>query len=387
MRHHVTVLAGRPSYQPDERHSWYHFRRDRRGGLAVERIGSTAFHRRRMAGRITNYVSYLVFALVRAMTMRPKPDLIIAMTDPPLAALVGAVTALVRGCPFVYMIQDLHPDMAVAAGLVKPGKLVSLWERLHRWALKRAELLVVIGEDMRERIVAKGVDASRVAVVRSGAWPMDPQPAKGRYVIDEIRAGSRFVTAHAGNLGFAGSWDTLLEAARHLQGEDIRFVFIGDGTLRPKLEIEAKGLRNVQFLPFRPPDELPAVLSSADLHIVTIRRGLEGLVVPSKLYPVLMAGRPVLAVTPKESDVARIVQHYRCGLVADPDDPADVVRAVLWARDHSGELSAMGHRAAEAGTLFHRQALAEEFVRAIESVTSTSKSSRPTAPGHKEERA
>lgn len=362
-RHQVTILTGRPSYDPEERPAP---RLQRQGNLTVRRVPSTAFHRRRMAGRLANYLSYLALAFFRALLFRPKPHVIIAMTDPPLVCLAGALAALVRRSLFVYNIRDIHPDMALAAGVVKPGLFVFLWERLHRWSMRRAHLLIVLGEDMKERIVSKGIDPRRVVVVRDGARPLPPPDAGQHPAVAEIRGGSPFVVVHAGNLGFAGAWDTILEAARRLKGEEIEFVFIGDGAVRPALEQKANGIGNVRFLPFRPPDLLPYVLASADLHIVTAREGLEGLVVPSKLYPILMAGRPVLAVTPRESDIARLVQQHRCGLVADPEDPEGVSRAILWARRHPDELAEMARCAGAAGPLFDRGALAKEFVKCIE---------------------
>ena len=367
-RHELTVVAGRPSYQPQERHPYYLFRRERDENVNVERVGSTAFHRRRMAARVTNFITYLTLAFLRAITARPRPDVIIAMTDPPLVCLPAAVAAMVRRCRFVYNVRDLHPDMAVASGAVRPGLFVSLWERLHRWALKRADLVIVLGEDMRERILAKGVSPKRAVVVRDGATPLVPPATRDHAVTREIRDGHELVVVHAGNLGFAGVWDTLLEAARRLEHEGVGLVFIGDGALKPSLEKKAKGIGNVRFLPYYPPEDLPQVLVSADLHVVTLGRGLEGLVVPSKLYPILMAGRPVLAVTPPESDVARIVREYGCGLVANPDDPHDVVASIRRVLSYSEVLDEMGRQAGVAAQAFGRAQELRRFERLIQEV-------------------
>lgn len=365
-RHQVTVVAGRPSYAPRERHAYYLARRQQEGRLTTLRVGSTAFDRRRMAGRAVNYLSYLGLALAIGLSRRPRPDVIIAMTDPPVANIMGALIALVRRTTLVYNIRDLHPDMAVASGAVNPSGLTWLWERIHRWSIRRAKRVIVLGDDMRERIVAKGMDPQRVIVVRDGATPPGTARTSGTHVADEVRGGAPFVVVHAGNLGFAGAWETLIEAARTLDGVGIRLVFVGDGSRLLGLMERAQGLDRVAFLPFRPAEELPDLLAAADLHVVTVRPGLSGLIVPSKLYPILMAGRPVLAVAPPDSDVARIVQREACGLVADPDDPEDVARMMRWAHDHPEELVAMGKRAREAGKRFERKDLIQDFVRVIE---------------------
>ena len=130
----------------------------------------------------------------------------------------------------------------------------------------------------------------------------------------EIRGDFRFVLVHAGNLGFYGAWQTLISAVRMLENEGVGLVFIGEGAMKPQVEAMAEGCRAIRFLPFRPASEVPLVLSSGDMHVVTVKRGLEGVVVPSKLYPTLAAGRPVLGVAPEESDVVRIIRRTGCGL-------------------------------------------------------------------------
>lgn len=373
MKHQVTVLAGRPSYETAERHPYYLFRHRAERQVNVARVGSTAFHRKIMGGRLANYLSYMALALISLLLLRPRPDVIIAMTDPPLASLVGVFASRLRRSIFVYNIRDLHPDMAVAAGVLPGGFIASLWERVHRWVMRRARLVIVLGEDMKERIGSKGVDPRRVVIVRDGADPLPLPPTLEHPAVHEIRGGFPFVAVHAGNLGFAGSWDVLLDAARCVERENLGLVFVGEGAQRPALEQKASGTHNVRFLPFRSFEEVPYVLAAADLQVVTVREGLEGLVVPSKLYPILMAGRPVLAVAPPGSDIARIVQKYRCGLVASPNEPQAVAKAMLWARDHPADLAEMGRRAREASAWFNRQTLLQEFVNTIDDLKETAK--------------
>lgn len=366
-RHFTTFLAGRP-VETDQFKSYALIQQERQEGFTVERLGSTAFSHRSMIGRVLNYLTYLFLALVRCLTIRPKPEVIIAMTDPPLACIVGLLTARVRKCKFIYNIQDLQPDMALAAGVVRSGWTVALWERLHRWVLRRGNLIVVPGEDMKERLLGKGVRLSSIAVVRNGAEPFAPPWHPAHPIVKLIRRNFPFVVIYAGNLGFAGSWETILHAAQLLEGENIGMVFVGDGVLRSRLESLSQNLAHVQFLNYLPQDDLPYVLGAGDLHVVTVKRGLEGLVVPSKMYPILMSGRPILAVTPESSEVSRLVRGSRCGLVADPDDAESIARSVLFARDHPGEVSRMGARARDLGQQFNRNDLAKEFVRAIEEV-------------------
>ena len=370
-RHQVTVVAGRPSYDPDARYSYALLRRDQRNKVTIECVGSTAYPRHQMPRRVANYLSYLSLAVPRALALRP--DIILAMTDPPVAGIAGALIARLAGRPFVYNIRDLYPDMAVGGDIVRASKWVARWESVHRRALKQAARVIVLGDDMRERILAKGVAPERVVVVRDGttsattpASTPAQTPDRSDPIVQEIRQGFPFVVLHAGNLGFYGAWDTLLEAAKILSNENTGFVFVGDGANRAALESAARNLPNVKFAPFRPVAQIAHVMMAGDVHIVTVKRGLEGVVVPSKLYSILAAGRPIMVIAPPESDAARIVVESGCGVSADPDDPSAVAAAIRELRAQPARLAEMGHRARETAAKYARVDELERFVAIVE---------------------
>ncbi len=222
---------------------------------------------------------------------------------------------------------------------------------------------------MRERIIAKGVSPERVAVVRDGAEipPLNaPSPVFDADVIRAIRGEFRFVLVHAGNLGFSGAWDTLIAAARKLDLDGIGLVFIGDGAQKGQLEASAAGSKNVRFLPFFPASKIPSVLAAADAHVITVKRGLEGVVVPSKLYVILVAGRPILVVAPPNSDAARIALQRGCGLTADPDKPDEVVVAARALAGDAERVKRMSEAARGAAREYDRFRELSRFIEIIE---------------------
>jgi glycosyltransferase involved in cell wall biosynthesis len=373
-KHQVTVVAGRPSYDPEEHYPFAFLRRDTLNNVIVERVGSTDYPRHKMKRRVSNYLSYLALAVPRALAVRS--DVILAMTDPPVAGIAGAFVARLAGRPFVYNIRDMYPDMAIGGDIVRPSKWVERWEKMHRNALKQAARVIVLGDDMRDRILKKGVDPDRVVVVRDGTSSPSEMPSHDDPVVREIRGEFSFVVLHAGNLGFYGAWRTLLKAATLLRNENIGFVFIGDGANRKSLGEEAASMPNVRFLPFRPASQLSHVMMAGDLHIVTVKRGLEGIVVPSKLYSTLAAGRPVLTVAPRESDAARIVTEYDCGVAVDPDEPQGVADAICQLRSNPLRLAAMGKRARDAASRYTRAAELQRFMGILEDAA------RETNGGH-----
>jgi glycosyltransferase involved in cell wall biosynthesis len=363
-RHQVTVLAGRPPYDPDEYYPFEFLRSDSRNNVAVERVGSTAFPRHEMRRRVSNYLSYLALAVPRALAIRP--DVVLAMTDPPVAGIAGAFIARMSARPFVYNIRDMYPDMAIGGDIVRANSLVARWEQMHRRALREAARVIVLGDDMRDRILAKGVAPERVVVVRDGSSPSGPLPDPGHPAVKEVRCGFPFVVLHAGNLGFYGAWSTLLQAAEILRDENTGLVFIGDGANRKAMQSSVNGSPNVRFLPFRPASEIPHVMAAGDLHIITVKRGLEGVVVPSKLFSTLAAGRPVLVVAPSECDASRIVRESGCGITADPDDPNSVAAGIRELRDNPRRLAEMGRRARETSEKYARVKELAKFPSIIE---------------------
>jgi colanic acid biosynthesis glycosyl transferase WcaI len=365
--HQVTVLCGRPSYDPTERRPWRFWQTEQSGNVKIVRVGSTDYPRTQMARRVLNYLSYVALSGPRALFA--PCDVVLAMTDPPFEGIVGAFVALLKRKPYVYNIRDMYPDMAMGGSIVAPGLLPRVWEKLHRWALRRASRVIVLGEDMRTRIISKGVDPQRVAIVRDGAEILpegSPRPPLDPEVIRAIRAEFRFVVLHAGNLGFYGAWHTLIAAARELQNDGVGLVFVGEGAQRPQLEAAAAGAPNVRFLPFFPANKISSVLAAADAHIVTIKRGLEGVVVPSKMYGILAAGRPIVAVAPKETDAAMLAERRNFGVATDPDKPEALVVAIRSLAADPQRLAVMAVAARTAAFDYDRVNESAKFVRIIE---------------------
>jgi colanic acid biosynthesis glycosyl transferase WcaI len=367
-RHEVTVLCGRPSYDPTERSEWRLWQTEQAGNLRILRVGSTAFPRFQMKKRVLNYLTYAGLAVLAAMFSRC--DLVLAMTDPPFEGILGAFATLLKRKPFVYNIRDLYPDMAVGGSIMKAGMFSRIWERLHRWALRRAACVIVLGEDVKARVVAKGVDTNLVEVVRDGAEipPVGtPAPPLDEEVIRSIRGNFRFVLLHAGNLGFYGAWETLLAAAGNLASAGVGLVFVGDGAERLRLESIGANLSNVRFLPFFSASKIPAVLTAPDAHVITVKRGLEGVVVPSKLYGILAAGKPIVAVAPSECDVAKLAVRQGFGVTADPDRPEELAAAVRALSSNAKMVEQMSRAARAAAPSYDRVSELAKFVHIFES--------------------
>ena len=372
--HGVTIVCGRPSYEPTERRRWRLWQTEmpnktpHSSGAKIIRVGSTDYSRTQMPRRVLNYLTYVALSVPRALFL--PCDVVLGMTDPPFEGIVAAFLALLKSKPFVYNIRDLYPDMAVAGSIVDAGLLTRVWETLHRWALRQATRVVVLGEDMRARVVAKGVKPERVGVVRDGVrlCRAAPDAAVDADVVRLIRGDFKFVLLHAGNLGFYGAWETLIAGARKLADEGIGLVFVGDGAQRAQVEAAAASCKNVRLLPFFPANKVASVLAAPDAHVVTIKRGLEGVIAPSKMYGILAAGKPILAVAPRATDVVKVGEERGFAIWADPDDASHVAYAIRQMFRDAATLRKMGEAAQVAANDYDRVNELRKFVRIIEEV-------------------
>jgi glycosyltransferase involved in cell wall biosynthesis len=198
---------------------------------------------------------------------------------------------------------------------------------------------------MRRRVLARGIDSEKIDIVPNWAdtaemRPLPPQDS----VRQELKTDGQFVVMYAGNLGLSQSLDQTLVAAERLRDQPVVFVYIGEGASKPKLQAFAaeKSLTNVRFLPYHPKDRMSAFFSIADVHLVTLQRGLAGCIVPSKLYGILACGGPYIAAVDEDSEVNRITEQGQCGLRVEPDDADALVKAVRWCMDHRDDLRRMG---------------------------------------------
>jgi colanic acid biosynthesis glycosyl transferase WcaI len=275
-------------------------------------------------GRAVRTVWFCLVALVRLLTRRGV-GLLLSQTNPPLVVPVVALVAAVRRVPLVIIAQDLYPEAIVAAGLLRSGSMVErVLRSIFSWAYRRARKVVVLGPSMKQRVLAKGVEAARIEIISNWATgrlqtDSDPRsnPLRSRWNLQ-----GRFVALYSGNLGTGHEFDTLLEgvslAIRTVPR--LTLVIIGDGARLPEVRASAARLNldaHIQFRDFVSSDDLSNAIGIGDLAVVTLRKGFEGLIVPSKLFGYLARGVPILYIGP-EGDVSHYVRDGECGAVCPP---------------------------------------------------------------------
>jgi glycosyltransferase involved in cell wall biosynthesis len=340
----VTVVTGRLHAFPDLPE------RERRNGVEIVRVRSTAYERTRLLRRASNYASYLAGALQVGLAAEP-PDVVLCMTDPPVVADVALLVARRFRAPLVVISEDVFPEIAVALKRLESPVAVGLLRLLVRFYLRRADRLVAIGETMRRRLEEKGAAPESISVIPNwvDVHAITPAPRDNGWARSNGVAG-RFVVMHSGNVGHAQNLDTLVRSTTLLRDLDsLLVVVIGTGARRHELisltrTLEASAVR---FMPYQPRELLSETLSAADVHVVGLAAGLAGYVVPSRLYGIMAAGRPVIAAADPESETAQLVDEVGCGIVVPPGNSLRLAEVIRACHDGLVDLEDMGRRARE----------------------------------------
>jgi putative colanic acid biosynthesis glycosyltransferase WcaI len=321
-----------------------------RNGVEIVRVRSAAFERSRLGLRGLNYVSYLGSTLLSALA-GPKPDLVLCMTDPPMVGDVGLAVARRFGVPLLVVSEDVFPEIATKLRRLQNPMLIGVLRQLVRLYLKRADRVVAIGETMRRRLEAKGAPHDRLQVIPNwiDTQAITPREHENEWKREQKLAG-RFVVMHSGNVGHAQDLDVLVRATTFLRDlERLAVVIVGFGARHAEILSLAARLETnrVRFLPYQPRQVLPLSLAAGNLHFVGLARGLSGYVVPSRLYGILAAGRPVIVSADADSETAQVVAEVGCGVVLPPGRPELVARVIRDAYDGRLDLEEMGRRGRE----------------------------------------
>jgi colanic acid biosynthesis glycosyl transferase WcaI len=305
-------------------------------GVTIHRVWSSQFGRHILSGRALDYLTFYLSAMWRLWRTLRRGDVVVAMTDPPLISIPALVVASSRGARLVIWHQDLFPEIASALGVRGlRGRLAGLLRKLRNNTVRRAAENVVLSRNMAQRLVDQGtgdpVKNLRIIPNWCDGTAVCPTAPEKNPLRSAWGLSGRFVVGYSGNMGRVHEFATLLEAAERLREESqIIFLFIGDGYHRNWIEREAKrrGLGNILFQSYQPRERLIDSLGVPDVHIISLRPEMEGLVFPSKLYGILAAGRPPLFIGAELGDVAQIVRIACCGLVFGEGDAQGVAEGL-----------------------------------------------------------
>ena len=321
-------------------------------GVQVTRVQTTHFGRSVLVGRGFDYLSFYVSAWRALRALVQRDDIIVAMTDPPLVSIVAMAAAKRPGAHLVNWLQDIYPEVAVQLGIsALRGPIGGGFSYLRNKTLQTAAANVVLGQCMHEKIASFGLSTDNVSVIHN--WSDDEEISPVSNADNPLRhewgLADKFVVGYSGNLGRAHEFDTILAASERLRCDPrIVFVFIGGGYRMGELARIVKTRRldaTFRFIPYQERTLLKNSLSVPDLHWISLKPAVEGMIVPSKFYGIAAAGRPIIAITARAGEIARLVLEHGCGLVIEPGQSNALAEAIVRLSTDAQSLATMGARA------------------------------------------
>jgi glycosyltransferase involved in cell wall biosynthesis len=291
--------------------------------------------------------------------MLGRPDVIVAATDPPIIGLAAYLAARRFRVPLVMVYQDIFPEVGRLLEDFHSDLVDAMLQSVNCFLTGKAARSVVIGETMRRRLIdSKRAHPERTVIVSNWADCSQIVPsARNNRFSAQHGLDDKFVVMHSGNIGLSQDLGYVIEAADRLrQVARIQFVIVGDGVKKAALvhDVQQRGLTNVSFLPYQPKEKLKETFGAADVFLISLKRGLSGYIVPSKLYSILAAGRPYVAAVETDSEVAMATDKYRCGLVVEPGNAQQIADGILTLYHDVSQRRQLGANARNAAFEFDR---------------------------------
>jgi glycosyltransferase involved in cell wall biosynthesis len=351
--------------------------RETASGVHIERVATTHFGRSASLGRGIDYLSFYS-AMWRTIVALIRPgDVVVAKTDPPLTSILAMRAARLRGAHLVNWLQDLFPEVAVELGVpFLRGPVGRSLASLRDQSLRAAAANVVLGHLMAQRVMSRGGLPDRVHVIPN--WSDDERIAPINHLDNPLRREwgleDKFVVGYSGNLGRAHEFDTILAAAERLKDNSrIVFLFVGGGTKLDQLGrcLKKRDLgQSFRFVPYQDRGLLRQSLGAADLHWLSLKPELEGLIVPSKFYGIAAAGRPLIVITARDGEIARLVRRHDCGVVIEPGDVDTLVATLVGLSTDEEKRVGMGARARSMlDAHFTRQHAFQHWQRVLDTIS------------------
>ncbi len=353
--HRLHVVTSLPWYRHHRiEHGWHGrlVRHEDTPWGRISRVHPFPTDKTNIPARALAFGGFTILATLVALLRRERPDAVLAMSPPLTLGLAGWVVARLRRVPYVFNIQDVFPDVAIEAGVITGRRAIAVFSALERFTYRRADAVTVLSDDLADNLRSKlsPPEAGRIRVIPNfiDTGRITPGPRANAYR-DEFGLGDRQVVMYAGNLGYSQPVGLVLDVARRLADrDDVVFVVNGAGSAREDLLARAEGLTNVVFVDLQPRERLGEVLAAADVHLVLLKQGFARSSVPSKLYSILAAARPLVASVDPGTEVARVVEEAGAGVAVPPEDADALLDAVTGLVDDPARCRSLG----EAGRQF-----------------------------------
>jgi len=308
-------------------------------GVDIRRCWSTTCDPKQIRGRLLNFATTSLSVGWRALFSIKRGDKVLVVTNPPLLPFFVRVVCWLKGAKFVLLVHDVYPDVFVPLGLMKSSHpLYRMLSWVNGKLYASADRVVALGRDMERLVEEKSQGGAHVSVIPN--WGdvnvITPMPKTENALLQKLNLTDKFVVHYSGNHGRTHDLLSIIEAAKLLEDErDVHFLFIGEGS--GKAEVVARAseleLENVTFCTFVDRAELNTSLNAADVSVLAFKKGMAGISVPSRLYNLMAAGKPILGVVDNNSEVADVIREAKLGIAVSPESPRNLAEQILSLRN------------------------------------------------------
>ena len=346
----IRVVAGLPNYVGSDiveaaKHENYR-------GIKIKRLNYLRLSKDSAVGRLAAWFSFWINAFINTVFIRDIQSVLI-ISNPPILPLLGVLLKRLRKCNFCFLMHDIYPDIAIQIGKLKQDSIMAkIMNAATTVALREANRVIALGNDAKKRLISKGVSPQNIIVIPNWAdqTKISPGPKENDFAC-QYNLEDKFVLLYSGNIGLYYNLEYLVVAAERLQDvENLVLLFVGEGGKKAKLMelVSSRNLKNVKFIPYQPWDKYNLVLNSADILMVTLQEGVEGISVPSKMYSYMASGKPVAGMISYKSDVGRLIEEANCGFRVDPGDVDGFCKEIRRLYNDEKERTRLGKNALEA---------------------------------------
>ena len=342
----VKVLCGQPTYSARGIVAPKH---EIHNGVEIFRASGTTLDKNVIPFRLANMITLGASVFVNAIRRFRRGDRVIVVTTPPSMPFVAAIASLAKGSAYTLLIHDNYPEILIATKKASPGSfIVNTISFFNRWLYKHASKIIVVGRDMLE-LVARKTDGLDIPIANIPNWAelesVEPRLKSENRLLGEMGLRDKLVFLYAGNMGHPNDLESIIDCASELRDrDDVHFIFLGGGVKRKWLEarVSELALKNVTVLDPRPRNEQSDFLNACDVGVVSLVSNMVGVSMPSRTYNILAAGKPILAMTEENSELARLVTEEGVGWIVPPGRPESLTQTILKILSDRERLTEMG---------------------------------------------
>lgn len=350
----ITVICVVPSYSGviEEKYKSKRIYIEEYKGIKLVRVRVPEFKKSNKISRIKNLLAYFFNSLI-ATSKIEKQDYIYTISQPPiLGGVLGVLGKWIKGGKLIYNIQDFNPEQTIAVGYARNKLLLNTVMAVDKFSCKNSDKVIVVGRDMQETLRNRFNNKKVPSNVFINNWinekeiyPLDQNHPKIVAFKEKYNLKDKFIIMYSGNIGLYYDLENIIKVIGEFKDrEDVVFAFIGDGTVKSKIEeyVTDNKLNNVTFIPYQDKADLIYSLNAADIHWVVNAKGIKGVSVPSKLYGVMAAGKPVLGVLDEGSEARLIVEECNCGVCIEPGNYKEISRNIEYILNNKELIKSLG---------------------------------------------